>query len=186
MGGTLTPFQLGCLPGTHKLMLDPVRSAIEVRAHGIVAALPALGGTLRRRSSDTWVSAEMSLLLDPGNIEAGDPESNACLRSTSAFDVANHPHIRFKVRIVRRPASLQLEIHGTMEFKGHEVPLVMDVRCLGEREGARRLLARGVAIPCEGVVACRREGGREYTGPERVEVVVHSEWIETPDPVSAA
>jgi NAD(P)-dependent dehydrogenase (short-subunit alcohol dehydrogenase family) len=76
---------------------------------------------------------------------------------------------------------------GTMEFKGHKVPLLMDVCCMGEREGARRLLARGVVIPREGVVTCGpRDGGREYGGPERVDFVVHSEWIETSDPVPAA
>lgn len=182
----MTQFQSDRWPGSHKLMLDTLRSAVEVRAGGFVIAVAVLGGTMRRRSPETWVDAEMTILLDAANIETGDPTWNEDLRSSAMIDTVNHPDIRFHGKITRCPASAQLELHGTLEFKRRPIPLAMEVRCLGERAGAR-LIARGLVVPYSRELAWVPHGGRpEFGSPEGVEVVVHLEWVESADPVPVA
>lgn len=170
-----------------KLMLDPVRSAVEIQVGEIVAGLPVLGGIVRRPLADSWVNAEVTLALDAGNIETGNPRWNERLRSFRAFDAANHPHIRFQGSILRRETSLQLELHGRLAFKTQVVPLVMDARCLGERAGAHRLLAQCTITAHQSAITCNaRAGEGDDGGLERMGIVIHSEWIETSDPVPAA
>ena len=166
-------------------MLDPVRSAVEVRVGGIVAGLPALGGMLRRPSAETWLDAEMTVLLDAGNLETGDPRWNDRLRLLRAFGIANHPHIRL-VGIIGSPTtSVHLELRGTMEFKGQVVPLLMEVHCLDERAGARRLLVEGAVTTQERVLLCEVDAADDRR-LERMDIVIHAEWIETSDPMPAA
>lgn len=172
--------------GLRKLMLDPVRSAVELRLGGVVAALPALGGTMRRPSADSWVNAELTIVLDAAGVETGDPLRNEQLRSVDALDAGNHPHMRFTGSIARRSASVMLEMRGLLNFRGRYVPLVLAASCLGARDDAHRFLARGTIAPPQ------RRGPHPTTdrhgtySRSNIEVVVHAEWLETSDPIPAA
>lgn len=174
-------------PGSQKLMLDPVRTAVEVRAGAIVAAVPALGGILRRPSADTWLNAEMIVMLDAGNIETGDPRWNERLRSLGVSGNGNPPQIRFVGSVVPAPTNLQLELRGSLEFQRQIIPLAMEVRCRGERAGAFRLPAQGMLTPEADATSCNVCAGEgDVDTPGRMKIVIHAEWIETCDPMPAA
>ena len=170
--------------GFRKLMLDPVRSAVELRLGGMVAALPALGGTMRRPVSDSWEDAELTIVLDAGGVETGDPRRNEHIRSLDALDVANHPQMRFRGCIARRPASVTLEVRGLLTFRGQYVPVILEADCPDESAGAHRLFARGVLASPQQLVSFQQYAGFDDTS--RVEIVIQSEWLETSDPMPAA
>lgn len=173
--------------GFRTLMLDPVRSAVELRLGGMVAALPALGGTMRRPVSDSWEDAELTIVLDAGGVETGDARRNEHIRSLDALDVANHPQMRFRGCIARRPASVTLEVRGLLTFRGQYMPVILEADCRDGSTGAHRLLARGMlALPQQLVSFQPYDRARGHNDSSRVEIVIQSEWLETSDPMPAA
>jgi polyisoprenoid-binding protein YceI len=171
----------------HKYILDPVRSVVEVRIGDIVAAVPVVGGTLTSLR-DSWRGAWICVMVDVADVHAGDPDTNALLRSEKILDAANYPHAVFRGHIAPDIAGQwndDMEISGALSFRGAELPLTFAAQYVGERAGAHRFAARAVLRrpPCR--IGARVNIGN-FNGNAAVEVIIHTEWMASEDPLPAA
>ena len=171
----------------HKFNLDPVRSLLELRIGDIVAAIPVAGGTLTCLRN-TWRGAWMCVMAEVADVDAGDPDTNALLRSENIFDVANYPHAVFRGRIATRVAGQwndDVDISGVLSFRGADLPLTFAAQYDGECAGAHRFAAQAVLRrpPCR--IGARVNIGN-LNGKAAVEVILHTEWMASEDPLPAA
>ena len=173
-------------PRIHKLMLDPVRSAVEIVLDDIVAALPVVGGTLTRLQ-ESWTGAEICLVLDAADVQSGDPDANELLRSGAILNAAHHPQVSFRGHVARPAFDGRFEITGIVTFRDSQLPLTFDAQDLGERAGAHRISASATLRP----PPCRSSARATWNPwnlmpPTAVEIVLHAEWLSVQDPMPAA
>lgn len=69
--------------------------------------------------------------VEAASIDTRQPDRDTHLRSADFFDVENHPVVRFTSKRVTPIEGKRFRVDGTLELRGHEKPLTLEVSYLG-------------------------------------------------------
>lgn len=112
--------------------LDPAHTRVLFRVDhaGFSTALgllPAIEGTLRF-DPDDWSTARIEASVPLARLQLGDEAWNQTMLSRSWFDAGAHPLARFRSTRVEPTGEGTARVHGLLQLRGVEKPLVLDVR----------------------------------------------------------
>ncbi|WP_290592430.1 YceI family protein [Arenimonas sp. SCN 70-307] len=112
--------------------LDPAHTRVLFRVDhaGFSTALgllPAIEGELRF-DPDDWATARVEARVPLAQLQLGDEAWNQTMLSRSWFDAGNHPLAQFRSTRVEPTGEGTARVHGVLQLRGVEKPLVLDVR----------------------------------------------------------
>lgn len=89
--------------------------------------LPAIEGQLHF-DPDDWTTARVEATVPLARLQLGDEAWNQAMLSGSWFDADTHPLARFRSSRVEPTGEGTARVHGLLQLRGVEKPLVLDVR----------------------------------------------------------
>jgi polyisoprenoid-binding protein YceI len=121
---------------TTKWFFEPSHTGAEFRARHMMVAyvrgqLKNVHGLLEV-DPDEPEKARIEATIDATQVDTGQPQRDAHLRSADFFDVEHHPTWTFAGSRVRQLSATEFEVTGDLTVRGVTSPVTLDVTYLGQ------------------------------------------------------
>ncbi|MGH7659381.1 MAG: YceI family protein [Vulcanimicrobiaceae bacterium] len=93
--------------------------------------VPLSGGTVTLAAGSA-IPLSATAVLDPGNVNTGDADQSACIRSPDYFDVAKFPEMTFRSTKIESDGPASFGMDGLMTIHGVSRPEHLEVTVAGD------------------------------------------------------
>lgn len=112
--------------------IDPAHTRVLFRVDHAgfsqaLGLLPGIEGTLRF-DPDDWSGARAEVVVPLPRLQIGDEDWRDTLLSRAWFDADRHPEARFRSTRVEATGEGTARVHGLLDLRGEEKPVVLEVR----------------------------------------------------------